>query len=145
MGYELTAVQAAERLGVKPATLYAYVSRGVLSRGRAVDGRASLFDVDEVERMARRGRPRRPAGAADIFVESEITEITADRLRFRGHDAIDLARNRSFEDAAELLWTGELPARAAAAAGARRSWRSRPGGRRRRRCPPARSRWNASR
>jgi citrate synthase len=111
MSYELTAAQAAERLGVKPATLYAYVSRGVLSRGRAADGRASLFDVDEVERLARRGRPRRPAGAADIFVESEITEITADRLCYRGHNAIELARTRSFEDVAELLWTGELPAR----------------------------------
>jgi citrate synthase len=112
MSYELTAAQAAERLGVKPATLYAYVSRGVLSRGRAADGRASLFDTDEVERLARRGRPRRPAGAADIFVESEITEISADRLRYRGHDVIELARTRSFEDVAELLWTGELPVRA---------------------------------
>ena len=31
----LTAAEAARRLGVKPATLYAYVSRGVLSRGKA--------------------------------------------------------------------------------------------------------------
>ncbi|HZR54737.1 MAG TPA: citrate synthase [Streptosporangiaceae bacterium] len=109
MSYELTAAQAAERLGVKPATLYAYVSRGVLTRGRAADGRASLFDADEVERLARRGRPRRPAGAVDIIVESRITEITADRLRYRGHDVVELARTRSFEDVAELLWTGELP------------------------------------
>src|ERR1700751_408552 len=62
----LTAAQAAQRLGVKPATLYAYVSRGVLSRDKAADGRGSLFDSEEVERLARRGRPRRPAGAADI-------------------------------------------------------------------------------
>jgi len=110
MSYELTAAQAAERLGVKPATLYAYVSRGVLTRGRSADGRASLFDADEVERLARRGRPRRPAGAADIIVESRITEITADRLRYRGHDAVELARTRSFEDVAELLWTEELSA-----------------------------------
>ena len=34
----LTAAEAARRLGVKPATLYAYVSRGVLSRGKAADG-----------------------------------------------------------------------------------------------------------
>ena len=53
----LTAAEAARRLGVKPATLYAYVSRGVLSRGKAADGRASLFNADEVERLARRGRP----------------------------------------------------------------------------------------
>jgi citrate synthase len=106
----LTAAQAAQRLGVKPATLYAYVSRGVLRRDRAGDGRGSLFDSDEVERLARRGRPRRPAGVADITVESAITEITGDRLRYRGLDVIRLATSRTFEDVAELLWTGEFPA-----------------------------------
>jgi citrate synthase len=105
----LTAAEAARRLGVKPATLYAYVSRGVLGRGRAADGRGSLFDSAEVERLARRGRPRRPAGAADITVESAITEITGDRLRYRGRDALRLAVSRTFEDVAELLWTGEFP------------------------------------
>jgi citrate synthase len=105
----LTAAQAAQRLGVKPATLYAYVSRGVLRRDRAADGRGSLFDSEEVERLARRGRPRRPAGVADITVESAITEITGDRLRYRGLDVIRLATSRTFEDVAELLWTGEFP------------------------------------
>jgi citrate synthase len=76
----LTAAEAARRLGVKPATLYAYVSRGVLSRAKAADGRASLFQADEVERLARRGRPRRSAGVADITVESAITEIRAFHL-----------------------------------------------------------------
>jgi citrate synthase len=115
----LTAAEAARRLGVKPATLYAYVSRGVLSRGKAADGRASLFNADEVERLARRGRPRRPAGVADITVESAITEITGDRLRFRGLDATRLAVSRTFEEVAELLWTGELGS-------TREPWQARP-------------------
>jgi citrate synthase len=129
----LTAAQAAQRLGVKPATLYAYVSRGVLRRDRAADGRSSLFDSDEVERLARRGRPRRPPGVADITVESAITDITGDRLRYRGLDVIQLATSRTFEDVAELLWTGELPAarsgRGARAARAPASapWRATPG------------------
>ena len=105
----MPAADAAKRLGVKQATLYAYVSRGVLSRRRVPDGRGSLFDPDEVERLALRGRPRRAAGAADIVVESQITEITADRLFYRGRDVVDLARTRTFEDVAELLWTGTLP------------------------------------
>ena len=105
----LTTTEAAQRLGVKPATLYAYVSRGVPRRDRAADGRGSLFDAEEVERLARRGRPRRPAGVADITVESAITELTADSLRFRGHDATRLAVTRTFEEVAELLWTGEFP------------------------------------
>jgi citrate synthase len=104
----LTAEQAAARLGVKPATLYAYVSRGVLGRDKAADGRSSLFDSEEVERLARRGRPRRPPGAADIVVASAITEITGGSLRFRGLDATRLAVSRSFEEVAELLWTGDL-------------------------------------
>jgi citrate synthase len=109
MPYSMTAAQAAGRLGVKQATLYAYVSRGVLGRGKAADGRGSLFDPDEVEQLALRGRPRRPAGAVDITVESAITELTADALRFRGLDATRLAVTRPFEEVAELLWTGDLP------------------------------------
>jgi citrate synthase len=105
----LTAAEAARRLGVKPATLYAYVSRGVLTRSPAADGRTSLFSTDEVERLARRGRPRRPAGVADITVESAITELTADSLRFRGLDVMRLAVSRTFEEVAELLWTGDFP------------------------------------
>src|SRR5271165_3002092 len=115
----LTAREAAQRLGVKPATLYAYVSRGVLSRGKAADGRVSLFDADEVERLARRGRPRRPPGVVDIIVESAITEIAGDRLGFRGLDATRLAVSRTFEEVAELLWTGEFRS-------AREPWRARP-------------------
>ncbi len=115
----LTAAEAARRLGVKPATLYAYVSRGVLSRGKAADGRASLFHADEIERLARRGRPRRPPGFADITVESAITEIAGDRLRFRGLDVARLAVSRTFEEVAELLWTGELRS-------AREAWQARP-------------------
>ena len=152
----LTAAQAAQRLGVKPATLYAYVSRGVLRRDRAADGRSSLFDSDEVERLARRGRPRRPVGVADITVESAITEIAGDRLRYRGLDVIRLATSRTFEDVAELLWTGEFPAappvrgvRTARAPGRRRGGRRPPhwprAGLRRPRCPPGRCRWNGSR
>ena len=113
----LTAAEAARRLGVKPATLYAYVSRGLLGRDKAADGRGSLFDPGEVEQLARRGLPRRPAGVADITVESAITQIAAGRLRYRGLDAAGLAASRSFEDVAELLWTGELPARPGARPG----------------------------
>jgi citrate synthase len=119
----LTAAEAARRLGVKPATLYAYVSRGVLSRVRAPDGRTSLFGAEEVEQLARRGRPRRPAGVADITVESAITEITGDSLRFRGLDATRLAVSRTFEEVAELLWTGEFPS---GRESGREPWRARP-------------------
>jgi citrate synthase len=102
------AAEAAQRLGIKPASLYSYVSRGVLTPRRGPDGRASLFDAAEIEDLARRGKPRRGAGGADLVIESELTEIADDRLRFRGHDAIALATSRSFEEVASLLWTGSF-------------------------------------
>src|SRR5258708_40098922 len=102
------ATEAAQRLGIKPASLYSYVSRGVLSPRRGSDGRASLFDAADIDDLARRGRPRRAPGSAELVIESKLTEISDDRLRFRGHDPITLATSRSFEDVASLLWTGSL-------------------------------------
>jgi citrate synthase len=106
----LTADQAAERLGVKPATLYAYVSRGVLTRHRAGDGR-SHYDPAEIEQLARRGRPRRPVDAGpELVVRSAITRLGADRPFYRGHDALELAGSHELEDVASLLWTDRLEA-----------------------------------
>ena len=102
------AAEAAERLGIKQASLYAYVSRGMLGRRREAGSRESLFDADEIARLARKGRPRRAPAGAQLVIESSLTEITGDRLRFRGHDAIELARQRAFEEVATLLWTGVL-------------------------------------
>jgi citrate synthase len=99
--------EAARRLGVKQATLYSYVSRGVLRRRTGEDGRSSLFDAGEVEVLARRGRPRLP-GPGELVIESSLTEITADRAFYRGQDITALAARHDLEDVAWLLWTGEL-------------------------------------
>jgi citrate synthase len=98
----LTTAQAAARLGVKPATLYAYVSRGMLERTRTAAG--STFDATAVERLAlqsRRGQPRAPLA----FV-TELTLIEDGDLRYRGVDAVELSRSRSFEEVASWLWQG---------------------------------------
>jgi citrate synthase len=110
---QLTAAQAAARLGVKVETVYAYVSRGALTSRRVEGARTSVFDADEVEALARRGRPRRSTRppSLDLVIESRLTAIAGHRLLFRGHDALELARAVTFEQVAELLWTGELPAR----------------------------------
>ena len=106
----INAAEAARQLGVKQATLYSYVSRGVLTRRRGTGGKISLFDAAEVGELARRGRPRQPPGLTGLVIESGLTEITDDTLRFRGLDALDLARDRTFEEVAALLWTGSLAA-----------------------------------
>ncbi len=109
------AAAAAQRLGIKPASLYSYVSRGVLTRRAGPDGRASLFDAGEVESLARRGRPHREPGAAELVIETALTEIDGDRLWYRGLDATALAASRTFEEVAGFLWTGSFPDAATAA------------------------------
>ena len=104
----LTATQAAARLGVKPATLYAYVSRGLVDRQTSADGRRSLFDPDDIARLARRRAGHRTP--SDVTVASELTLVDAPngRLWFRGLDAMRLCQQRTFEEVAWFLWTGQL-------------------------------------
>lgn len=111
----LTSDQVAQRLGIDVRSVYAYVSRNVLSRSLAEDGRTSRFDPAEVDALARRGRPRKGTtrpGGIDVSLATSITRVEAERLSYRGRDAVDLARTASFEQVAELLWTGDLPAEA---------------------------------
>jgi citrate synthase len=110
-GRRLDAHDAADRLGVKVETLYAYVSRGLISSERAGDGRSSTFAVRDVERLALRGRPRRSSRGPviDVSVQTELTEIDGRHLRYRGHEVARLASSASFEQVATLLWDGSLP------------------------------------
>ncbi|MEU9250432.1 citrate synthase [Streptomyces sp. NPDC048270] len=105
----LTTRQAAELLGVKPATVYAYVSRGQLTSRRDPVGRGSTFDAAEVEELARRSRREAaspPPG--ELSVRTSLTLIEADRYYFRGVDAVALASRYRYEEVAEWLWTGSL-------------------------------------
>ncbi|HMH90467.1 MAG TPA: citrate/2-methylcitrate synthase [Streptosporangiaceae bacterium] len=106
------AAEAAERLGIKPASLYAYVSRGVLARQQEPGGRGSLYDAREIARLARKGRPRRAPAGAELVIETAVTELTPEHLRYRGHDVMELAIERSFEEVALLLWGGDPNAEA---------------------------------
>lgn len=103
--------EAAELLGVKAETVYAYVSRGQLTSRRSPGGRSSTFDAKEVEALARRNR-REPAesspAAGRLSVRTRITLIDKDRYYFRGVDATELAARHSYEEVAEWLWTGVL-------------------------------------
>ncbi|MEU2679265.1 citrate/2-methylcitrate synthase [Streptomyces sp. NPDC007107] len=106
----LTTREAAERLGVKPETVYAYVSRGQLSSRRTPGGRGSTFDAAEVDALARRTGRREPSPPAtgDLVFRTGITLIEPDRYFFRGVDATELARHHGYEEVAEWIWTGEL-------------------------------------
>src|SRR5262245_25243464 len=101
----LSAVEAAERLGVKRQTLYAYVSRGLLTSRPAAQGRGSEFDADEVEDLLRRSRRQ---NHQELTVTTSVTSVRGGLLRYRGHDVLTLAAAESFEAVANLLWTNEL-------------------------------------
>lgn len=109
MGTLIRATEAAETLGVSKPTLYAYVSRGRLTRTTAPDGRTSLFDRDEVEQLSDRSRRSAsgPRPTIDVQIRSDITTMHETSLEFRGHDVVGLVRDHHFEDVAELLWSGE--------------------------------------
>ncbi|WP_432174395.1 citrate synthase [Streptomyces sp. Tue6028] len=110
-GRRLSTKETAELLGVKPETVYAYVSRGQLSSRREPAGRGSTFDAKEVEALARRNR--RDTGVSsstgdELSVRTRITLIDKDRYYFRGVDATELAAAYSYEEITEWLWTGQL-------------------------------------
>jgi citrate synthase len=111
MTTHVNATEAARLLGVTKATLYAYVSRGLLDRRTAVDGRTSLYSRDAIDALIGRSRRRRPPERAsiDVQIASVITELHDDRVLYRGHDVARLSRSTSFEQVAELLWTGRVP------------------------------------
>lgn len=105
-------LEAARRLGVRRETLYAYVSRGEIGRRKAIDGRTSLYSVDDIDRLTTRSRGRQPASARpsiDVQVTSAITQLDEQSLQYRGHDVADLCVSATFEQVAELLWTGVVP------------------------------------
>jgi citrate synthase len=102
--------EVARRLGVKRETVYAYVSRGLLERHPASGPHDSRFDPEEVERLAARSRRPDRSSALEVVVETELTLLDpAGRLSYRGRDAVELARFRSFEEVVSLLWDGAPP------------------------------------
>ncbi|MCL2449050.1 MAG: citrate synthase [Polyangiaceae bacterium] len=114
----LTTARAAERLGVKPQTLYAYASRGWLTRVPPGRGRASGYLRADVERLkarsdARAGHAAVAAGAlqwGEPVLDTSVSSIGPEGPAYRGRSAVDLALSGvTFERVAELLWTGALP------------------------------------
>jgi citrate synthase len=110
--------EALAMLGVKPQTLYSYVSRGLIRRLSHPDERVSYYNREDVLRMRARSVARSghgPAAASAMHwgepvLTTSITELTVDGPRYRGRSAIELARsNCSFEAVAESLWAGGSP------------------------------------
>jgi citrate synthase len=107
MARMLESEEAARRLGVKLPTLYAYVSRGMLQSHPRADSRRSLFDLEDVERLARRARSGRRVETRLASVTTGVTQIRDDGPAYRGSPAVELAVACSFESVADLLWEAD--------------------------------------
>lgn len=109
----LSARETCRILGISQATLYAYVSRGLLESRPGQDHRSRLYPRQDVERLAQRKRIGRGAarGAAQSLdrglpvLETRISLIRPDGPYYRGRSAIEAVQaGATLEDAARLLW-----------------------------------------
>ncbi|HSH05821.1 MAG TPA: citrate synthase, partial [Anaerolineae bacterium] len=117
-GRYCSAREAAAMLGVTRATLYAYVSRGLL-RSEEAPGktRAKRYLVTDVEALLRRkaGRQNPEQVAEEALswgmpvLESAITLIDDGQIYYRGVGLMAVVANYTVEETAVLLWLGPEP------------------------------------
>lgn len=116
----ISSAEAIRQLGVRPQTLYAYVSRGRLeARPDPEDPRRSLYSAEDIARLAsRRSGPKRAAEIArasiawgEPVLTSKLTVIADGRLCYRGVDAIDLSQTATLEAAAAHFWAADYAPR----------------------------------
>jgi citrate synthase len=110
----ISADEAAGRLRIKPATLYAYVSRGLLRSVPGPDNRERRYHADDVERLKRlrhsgrrSGAPPKPYDALAPVLDTSLSLIEEGRLYYRGRNANVLADRAGLEAVAQLLWGEE--------------------------------------
>src|SRR6266478_2681620 len=116
-GLYLSAREASAELAISPATLYAYVSRGLIRSEPSSDSRSHRYRAEDVRGLKERRTPSpEPRGLksfdADLPVmDSAISTITEDGPIYRGVNCIELAETDRLEHAATLLWdvTGTDP------------------------------------
>jgi citrate synthase len=106
----LSAREASAELAVSPATLYAYVSRGLIRSEPSPDSRSHRYRAEDIRGLKERRVPSpEPRGLrsfdADLPVmDSAICTITEDGPIYRGVNCVDLAEKDTLEHAATLLW-----------------------------------------
>jgi citrate synthase len=107
----LTGAQAAEFLGVKSSTLYAYASRGLIESFPGETARERCYRLTDLIKLRQStrgykvGKDQDPAVWTGPAIKSSITDIRPDGHVYRGENAVQLALSgASFESVAELLW-----------------------------------------
>ncbi len=109
-GLYLSAREASAELAISQATLYAYVSRGLIRSEPSQDSRSHRYRAEDVRTLKERRTPSpEPRGLrsfdADLPVmDSAVATITEDGPIYRGVNCVDLAERDTLEHAATLLW-----------------------------------------
>jgi citrate synthase len=111
----LTARQAADRLGIKLDTLYAYVSRGRLRSVMVPGTRERRYRAQDVEALLDARPGARPPPTPDPealmpVIGSSICSIENGRFYYRGQDALRLSDTATLEEIAKLLWLDQAGA-----------------------------------
>ena len=109
-GLYLSAREASAELAISQATLYAYVSRGLIRSEPSADSRSHRYRAEDVLTLKDRRTPApEPRGMrsfdADLPVmDSSVATITEDGPIYRGVNCVDLAERDTLEHTATLLW-----------------------------------------
>jgi citrate synthase len=109
-GLYLSAREASAELAISPATLYAYVSRGLIRSEPSSDSRSHRYRAEDVRGLKERRTPSaEPRGFKSFdpdlpVMDSAIATITEDGPIYRGVNCVDLAEKDTLEHAATLLW-----------------------------------------
>jgi citrate synthase len=110
-GTWITTTEAAQRLGVKRATLYAYVSRGLLRSERRPGQQESLFDRTQIDAMASATRP--PGGPQPVLrfrsIATSVSSQAEGELFYRGRPLGEVVALPSLEAAAAVVLGTAVP------------------------------------
>ena len=110
--------EACRLLGVRPQTIYAYVSRGKLQVALdPADTRRSLYRAEDVTALAKRkqaGRKHETLATNTLFgsepsIPTALTAFFHGRAHYRGRDSLELAQAATLEEAAQWMWDAEQP------------------------------------
>ena len=108
----LTAREAADRLGIKLDTLYAYVSRGRLRSVTLAGTRERRYREQDIAALLDARSGAKPLQAQDPeslmpVIGSSICLIEDGRFYYRGEDAVHLSDTATLEEIAKLLWLAD--------------------------------------
>ena len=106
----LSAREASAELAISPATLYAYVSRGLIRSEPSPDSRSHRYRAEDIRGLKERRTPSvEPHGFRSFdpelpVMDSAIATITEQGAIYRGVNCVDLAEKDTLEHTATLLW-----------------------------------------